>query len=101
MIPIAKTLQEAINHFANNNSPILCTTKKKEKTCMNLVEASLFFQNNSKKIRYKVTPIKKQFFKNVNVAIDYNGCRLYDGWDKIAVIFPINTNYPDTKQTLN
>ena len=59
MIPIAKTLQEAINHFANNNSPILCTTKKKEKICMNLSEASLFFKNNAKKIRYKVTPIKK------------------------------------------
>ena len=59
MIPIAKTLQEAINHFANNNSSILCKAKKKEKICMNLVEASLFFKNNSKKIRYKVTPIKK------------------------------------------
>jgi len=58
MIPIAKTLQEAINHFANNNSPILCESRKKEKICMTLVEASLFFEKNAKKIRYKVTPIK-------------------------------------------
>ncbi len=42
MIPIAKSLQEAINHFANNNSPIFCKQGKK-----------------AKKIRYKVTPIKK------------------------------------------
>ena len=59
MIPIVKTLQEAINHFANNNGSVLCTLSKKQKVCTTLVEASLFFQKNSKKIRHKVTPIKK------------------------------------------
>lgn len=34
-------------------------------------------------------------------AITANVRRLYDGCDKVSVIFPINTNYPDTKQTLN
>jgi hypothetical protein len=60
MIPIAKSLQEAINHFANNNGPIFCQQgKKASKTCYSLDEAKLFYSKNAKKIRYKVTPIKK------------------------------------------
>ena len=60
MIPIAKSLQEAINHFANNNSPIFCKQgKKASKTCYSLDEAKLFYAKKAKKIRYKVTPIKK------------------------------------------
>jgi hypothetical protein len=59
MIPIAKILQDAINHFANNNSPIFCKQgRKASKTCNTLIEASLFYSKNAKKIRYKVTPIK-------------------------------------------
>jgi hypothetical protein len=60
MIPIAKSLQEAINHFTNNNSPIFCQQgKKASKTCFSLDEAKLFYNKKAKKIRYKVTPIKK------------------------------------------
>jgi hypothetical protein len=59
MIPIAKNLQDAINHFANNNSPIFCKQgKKASKICNTLVEASLFYSKNAKKIRYKATSIK-------------------------------------------
>ena len=60
MIPIANSLQDAINHFANNNSPIFRKQgNKASKTCSTLVEAGLFYSKNAKKIRYKVTPIKK------------------------------------------
>lgn len=60
MIPIAKSLQEAINHFAKNTSPIFCQQgKKASKTCNTLDEAKLFYAKKAKKIRYKVTPIKK------------------------------------------
>jgi hypothetical protein len=59
MIPIAKNLQEALNHFEDNNSPIFCQQgKKASKTCNSLDEAKLFYAKNAKKIRYRVTPIK-------------------------------------------
>ena len=61
MIPIAKTLQEAINHFLNNNGQVSCENKKTTKICSSLKEANEFFSKRIKKVRNKIRPIN---FKN-------------------------------------
>ena len=58
MIPCAKNLQEAVNHFLNNNSPISCQNRKAEKICKTLEEAEMFYAKRPKKTRNKVRPIK-------------------------------------------
>ena len=59
----AENLQEAINHFLNNNIPVSCYSKKRKQLCNSLNEANEFFNNKPKKVRNKVRPItKKQFF---------------------------------------
>lgn len=57
MIPIAKTLQEAINHFLNSDGQICCYSKYGDKICKTLKECDLFFKNKPKKKRNKVRPI--------------------------------------------
>lgn len=59
MIPIAKTLQEAINHFSLSNGMICCDKKYDRKNCSTLKEAVDFFNlPKPKKKRNKVRPIK-------------------------------------------
>lgn len=58
MIPVANNIQEAINHFLINTSPICCIKEKKDQVCRTLKECNEFYLMKEKKIRNKVRPIK-------------------------------------------
>lgn len=59
MIPVAETIQEAINHFLVSKGLICCTRKREQLNCSSLKEAVDFFNSpKPKKVRNKVRPIK-------------------------------------------
>ena len=61
MIPIANNIEEAILHFLNSDGSLACYKKSEKQTCKTLKEAQEFYSQEpkkTKKIRYKVRPIK-------------------------------------------